>query len=316
MRSPGRKPRRSPASTAGRVRMMRSTCLACSACTAMATASQDLPVPAGPDAEGDDVAADGVDVALLARWTWGGRRGRPAPRSTSAVSTSDGPLVGLHHVDGAARHAPASSGWPRLSRTHQLLEAAGRARVGVGSPVDGDLVAPHVDGRRRGTRPRRGGAARRAAPSRPTIRWLPGTAMRVGVPAGMRAGSTSVPAIVAIQRTVSTWTASRTCSRRAVAAAVDGRTSRPRWPRSSATPWRRRRPTPAPARRSCAAAPPRRAASPACSSTSPSGARPCSSPVPAAAASAASWPPSAPTSSWCARPRGARSSWPTGASRR
>jgi hypothetical protein len=28
--------------------MMRSTCLACSACTAMATASQLLPVPAGP----------------------------------------------------------------------------------------------------------------------------------------------------------------------------------------------------------------------------------------------------------------------------
>ena len=35
---PGRKPSRSPASTAGRVRMMRLTCLACSACTALATA--------------------------------------------------------------------------------------------------------------------------------------------------------------------------------------------------------------------------------------------------------------------------------------
>ena len=28
--------------------MMRSTCFACSACTAMATANHDLPVPAGP----------------------------------------------------------------------------------------------------------------------------------------------------------------------------------------------------------------------------------------------------------------------------
>ena len=48
IRSPGRNPSRSPASTAGRVRMIRCTCLACSACTAIATASQDLPVPAGP----------------------------------------------------------------------------------------------------------------------------------------------------------------------------------------------------------------------------------------------------------------------------
>ena len=48
MRSPGRNPSRSPASTAGRVRMMRSTWPAWSAPTAMATASQLLPVPAGP----------------------------------------------------------------------------------------------------------------------------------------------------------------------------------------------------------------------------------------------------------------------------
>ena len=35
---PGRKPRRSPASTAGRVRMMRLTCLVCNALTALAIA--------------------------------------------------------------------------------------------------------------------------------------------------------------------------------------------------------------------------------------------------------------------------------------
>ena len=46
--SPGKKPKRSPASTAGRVRMMRSTSPACRARTAIATASHDLPVPAGP----------------------------------------------------------------------------------------------------------------------------------------------------------------------------------------------------------------------------------------------------------------------------
>ena len=48
MRSPGRKPRRSPASTAGRVRMMRLTSWAASARAAMATARNVLPVPAGP----------------------------------------------------------------------------------------------------------------------------------------------------------------------------------------------------------------------------------------------------------------------------
>ena len=45
---PGRKPRRSPASTAGRVKMMRVTCLVCSAWTALAMARYVLPVPAGP----------------------------------------------------------------------------------------------------------------------------------------------------------------------------------------------------------------------------------------------------------------------------
>ena len=50
-RSPGRKPSLSPASTAGRVRITRSTCLAWSACTAKATARYDLPVPAGPMAK-------------------------------------------------------------------------------------------------------------------------------------------------------------------------------------------------------------------------------------------------------------------------
>ncbi|OUD85724.1 hypothetical protein BC477_15055 [Clavibacter michiganensis subsp. michiganensis] len=45
---PGRYPSRSPASTAGRVRMIRSTSLRCSAWTAFAMARYVLPVPAGP----------------------------------------------------------------------------------------------------------------------------------------------------------------------------------------------------------------------------------------------------------------------------
>src|SRR6266508_921440 len=46
--SPGRKPRRSPASTAGRVRMMRLTSRSAIAATASAIARYVLPVPAGP----------------------------------------------------------------------------------------------------------------------------------------------------------------------------------------------------------------------------------------------------------------------------
>jgi hypothetical protein len=46
--SPGRKPSRSPASTAGRVRTIRLTSRRDRAATAIATARNDLPVPAGP----------------------------------------------------------------------------------------------------------------------------------------------------------------------------------------------------------------------------------------------------------------------------
>ena len=47
-RSPGRKPKRSPASTAGLVRMIRSTLRSCRQRTACTTAKKVLPVPAGP----------------------------------------------------------------------------------------------------------------------------------------------------------------------------------------------------------------------------------------------------------------------------
>ena len=48
IRSPGRKPSRSPASTAGRVRMIRLTSRRDSAAVAIAIARNVLPVPAGP----------------------------------------------------------------------------------------------------------------------------------------------------------------------------------------------------------------------------------------------------------------------------
>jgi hypothetical protein len=81
----GKKPRRSPASTAGRVRMMRCTALRCSASTAAATAQIGLAGAGGADADGDVVAGDVVQVASLVaaagfevgaarRQRWGRRR--------------------------------------------------------------------------------------------------------------------------------------------------------------------------------------------------------------------------------------------------
>ena len=86
IRSPGRKPSRSPASTAGRVKMMRCTCLLCSDCTAIATASQLLPVPAGPRPKVITL----LRMASMYRF-WPavfGRTARPlAPRMMSSVRT-------------------------------------------------------------------------------------------------------------------------------------------------------------------------------------------------------------------------------------
>ena len=63
--SPGRKPSRSPASTAGRDRMMRSTSLRSNSATACATASQVLPVPAGPVPNTSAWRAQRADIGVL-----------------------------------------------------------------------------------------------------------------------------------------------------------------------------------------------------------------------------------------------------------
>ncbi len=143
MRSPGRKPSRSPASTAGRVRMMRSTSLACSACTAMATASQLLPVPAGPRPKVMMLSRDGVDVALLAA-RLGPHRAAPRRRSTSVVSTSRRALVGLDHVDGAADVGRRRGAGPPASSSTSSSNS--RPTRSASPPSSADLVAPHVDG--------------------------------------------------------------------------------------------------------------------------------------------------------------------------
>ena len=65
IRSPGRKPSRSPASTAGRVRMIRLTSRRLSAAAAMRHRQEGLAGAGRADPEGDRVVADRVDVALL-----------------------------------------------------------------------------------------------------------------------------------------------------------------------------------------------------------------------------------------------------------
>ena len=81
--------------------MMRLTVRACSACTARATARYDLPGAGGADAEGDDVAGDGVDVAPLAAGL-GPDRAAPGRAQHLGGEHLGRALVGLHHVDGAA----------------------------------------------------------------------------------------------------------------------------------------------------------------------------------------------------------------------
>ena len=108
------------------------------------------------DAEGDDVVARWRRRSASGRLVLG-RTGRPlAPRSTSAVSTSLGPLVGVDHVDRCGATLAASSALALLQQHDQLLEQAADL-LGLVA-VDGDLVAAHVDrrcpGRRRSIRRR------------------------------------------------------------------------------------------------------------------------------------------------------------------
>ena len=65
IRSPGRKPSRSPASTAGRVRMIRLTSWRRERRGGHGDGEEGLAGSRRPDAEGDRVRPDGIDVALL-----------------------------------------------------------------------------------------------------------------------------------------------------------------------------------------------------------------------------------------------------------
>ena len=131
---PGRKPRRSPASTAGRVRMIRLTCLVCNALTALAIARYVLPVPAGPDAEDDGVRIDRVDVALLVQRLGPDRLA--APRQDVERQHLGGRLVARagEHGDAVAAPPPGSAVWPLATIAMSSETTRSASATSAGSP--------------------------------------------------------------------------------------------------------------------------------------------------------------------------------------
>ena len=169
-RSPGRKPSRSPASTAGRASTIRLACPCFSMLAAAATARYVLPVPAGPTQNvrslrehrldvpllalglGLDRVALGVDVDLVGRPLALARRppcrspGRRPRRSAS-------PAGGASSASGRARRRP----WrpARVAGEAQLVVAADELhaervadhpQVPVGRPEQGQLLVRLFEG--------------------------------------------------------------------------------------------------------------------------------------------------------------------------
>ncbi|SKZ70205.1 Uncharacterised protein [Mycobacteroides abscessus subsp. abscessus] len=116
LRVPGRKPSRSPASTAGRVRMMRLTALPCSAWTALAIARYVLPVPAGPSPNTMVLLSMASTyffwLSVLGRIVFP-RREMMSSDSTSAGDSDDPSL----NIDTLCRTRSGVSGVPRPTRS-------------------------------------------------------------------------------------------------------------------------------------------------------------------------------------------------------
>ena len=124
--SPGRKPRRSPASTAGRVSTMRCTVLRSSASTAQATARKVLPVPAGPMPK---------LMSCVSMWrrycSWFGvRAARSARRVCSTMRPASGAAVSGCGWRSACCSASASIGCaaPSYKRCSRASAASAAAR--------------------------------------------------------------------------------------------------------------------------------------------------------------------------------------------
>ncbi len=174
--SPGRKPRRSPASTAGRETISRSTAPRSSDAAPCATARKVLPVPAGPEAEHQVVVAQGLQVVRLG----GGLRGHLAAAGPSAGRRARPGRAG------AADHAPERA-WPMATRTSACRISrpwSARSRDGL----HGLLCACRATWRRPTATPRRRGfpsARRTRSAIRAAWRLLaPATARRAASDSG------------------------------------------------------------------------------------------------------------------------------------
>ncbi len=148
---PGKKPSRSPASTAGRVRMMRLICLSSSARTASATARYVLPVPAGPTANTMSLARTRSTYCRCAAPL--GAIGRPArgvrmvSPNTPWIVCGEPPPPSPPPCSSLTARTTSSddSARPASARLVELLERA-PGRLGGGLlALDGDLVAAQVD---------------------------------------------------------------------------------------------------------------------------------------------------------------------------
>ena len=168
--SPGRKPRLSPASTAGRARTMRRTRFRASASTAAATARYVLPVPAGP---------------------------MPTTMSFSAISRRYSACPGVFgwmtlRTPGSTMRAVTAGARP--SRAPSMLMRS-TSSASSASPCLRGVDHPLRDARSRAPRPppcRRGSACRRAA--RRARRSVAGSSIRLAsfTPASVSRSAPSV----------------------------------------------------------------------------------------------------------------------------
>ena len=141
MRSPGRKPRCSPASTAGRVEHDALHLAAVQGLDRLGDGEVALAGAGRSDAEGDDRGVDGVGVALLARGRRSHRLALGAAHDLVAQDLARSQVV-VDHVD-RARDLGGVEGLAALQDEDQLVEEAQHlGGVGAGH---GDLVALDAD---------------------------------------------------------------------------------------------------------------------------------------------------------------------------
>src|SRR6266702_3999944 len=132
-RVPGRNPSRSPASTAGRVRMIRLTCLACKACTALAIARYVLPVPAGPMP--NTIVFESIASTYRFWFSVLGRMVRPRRDTMSRLRTSAGDSAApADSIATVRRTASGPMCWPRSARMTSSENTRSANATSAGGP--------------------------------------------------------------------------------------------------------------------------------------------------------------------------------------